>query len=59
MYFEGGNVFGSLIFLVLLAGQIALVLLVARFAVWFLTPVVYRRWKQLADEDKRREDRVE
>ncbi len=54
MYFMGGNFLGLFFLFAILAGQIALVLLVARFAVWYLTPVAYRRWKQLADEDKRR-----
>ena len=42
------------IFVVFAAGYIAVLLLVARFMVWFLTPVAYRRWKQLSDEDARR-----
>jgi hypothetical protein len=54
MYFLGGNLVGVFVLLIILAGQIALALLVARFAVWYLTPVAYRRWKQLADEDERR-----
>jgi hypothetical protein len=54
MYFMGGNLVGLFFLFVIPAGQIALALLVARFAVWHLTPVAYRRWKQLADEDERR-----
>jgi hypothetical protein len=55
MYFMTGSLLGPFFFLILLVGQIALALLVARFAVWYLTPVAYRRWKQLADEDSKRE----
>ncbi len=46
---------GLLFFLVFFVGYVAVLLLVARFLVWFLTPVAYRRWKQLSEEDSRRE----
>jgi len=50
----GSYFLGPFVFLLFIVGQIAVVLLVARFAVWYLTPVAYRRWKQLEDEDSRR-----
>ncbi|HXA41800.1 MAG TPA: hypothetical protein VNV65_02690 [Candidatus Solibacter sp.] len=56
MFFDsfGAYFLSPFIFVLIIAAQIAFVLLVARFAVWYLTPVAYRRWKQLEDEDSRR-----
>lgn len=54
MNYVGTSIFGLVFFLLAVILYLAVILGFSWLMVWFLTPVAYRRWKKLKDQDERR-----